>query len=104
MTRKHRQINVVTGVETSTPYTADEEAAATAYEVTYAAKAAERAAQKIMVSRRKGYPAPRAEADVLWHYIKWMKVNKSADYATLPLEVTDWFDQCEQVKINNPKT
>jgi len=67
------------------------------------AKSSQRAASAVKEKRRREYPVSRAEADTLWHYLKWMKVSKSADYLTLPTEVTSWFDSCEQVKTDNPE-
>lgn len=62
-----------------------------------------RDAQAILDKRAREYPAPQSGSDILWHYLKWMKLNKQDDYATLPLEVMEWFDTCESVKLNNPK-
>lgn len=71
--------------------------------VEWDAKEAERTLNKIKNKRGSEYPIPRAEASTLWHYLNWMKINKSAEFDTLPEKVKKWHADCELVKINNPK-
>lgn len=82
--------------------TPEEQAEIDQRKVEWQAEAPDRAKQAAKERRRISYPAPRAEADVLWHYLKSVQTNQPDIYKNLPEQVTGWVAECEKVKADNP--